>query len=156
MDALLQLPGVDHVPVFHIYDDEKRQPARCELMVAPALGWAVATQLYDGGPGLVVCHQTLAVKVCQLYPIAPERLVLFTRYADPERTYQNLYSLHFASGGRDLFNEISFVGPTRRPVAELDTPFLMQALQAGEPLPAEWRALQRVAAKGCQAPAGRK
>lgn len=155
MDSLLQMPGVIHAPIFHLYDDEKRQPARCELMVAPALGWAVATQINDGGLGLVVCRQTLAVKVCQLYPIEPERLVLFLRYTDLS-TYQNLYSLHFASGGRDLFNEISFVGPTRRPVAELDTPFLIKALQAGEPLPSEWRALQPVVAKGYYSPAGRK
>jgi hypothetical protein len=152
MDYLLHIPGALHVPIFHIYD-EKRQPARCELLVAPDLGWAVATQLNEGGPGLVICHQTLAIKVCQLYPIEPERLVLFTRYTDL-RTYQNVYSLHFASGGRDLFNEISFVGPTRRAVAELDTPFLLQALQSGEPLPPEWRALQPVAAKGSPAQVG--
>lgn len=147
MDSLLQLPGTVHVPIFHLYDDEKRQPARCELVVAPTQGWAVATQLNDqGGPALVVCHQTLAIKVCQLYPIEPERLVLFTRYADAS-TYQNLYSLHFISGGRDLFNEISFTGPSRKAVAELDAPFLLQALQSGEPLPPEWRALKLIAAK---------
>lgn len=155
LDDLLQLPGVVHVPIFHFYDDEKRQPARCELLVAPALNWAVATELPDGGPGLARCHLTLAVKVCQLYPMEPGRLTLFTRYTD-RQTYQNLYSLHFATGGRDLFDGVAFGGVSRRPVADLDAPFLLAALQAGEPLPVEWRAVQPVVAKSNHAPVGRR
>ena len=155
MDALLQVPGVVHVPIFHFYDDEKRQPARCELLVAPDLGWAVATELADGGPGLVKCHLTLAVRVCQHYPIEPSLLTLFTRYTD-QSTYQNLYSLHFATGGRDLFEGVAFGGVSRRAVADADTPFLIQALQSREPLPVEWRAVQLLAPKGAHAPVGRK
>lgn len=155
MDALLQLPGVIHVPVFHLYDDEQRQPARCELLIAPGLNWAVATELADGRPGLVRCHLTLAVKVCQTYLIEPSLLTLFTRYTD-RLSYQNLYSLHFTTGGRDLFDGVAFGGVSRRPVAELDTPFLIQALQSGEPLPLEWRAVQFVAVKGYHGPLGRK
>ncbi|MDF7815276.1 hypothetical protein [Hymenobacter sp. YC55] len=165
MEALLQMPCVVHVPQFHLYDDEKRQPASCELMVAPALGWAIATELIDGGPGLARCHQTLAIKVCQQYPIEPGVLTLFTRYTD-RKTYENLYVLHFASGGRDLFNDITFVGSTRRPVAELDTPFVVQMLQAagmqpamkqpGASLPPEWRALKDVAGQPGPATVRRK
>lgn len=155
MDSLLQLAGVSHVPVFHLYDDEKRQPARCELLVNAAQRWAVATQITDGGPGLVLCHQTLAVKVCQLYPIEPGDLFLFTRYTD-NATYQNVYSLHFTSGGRDLFGGIAFTGVNRRPVAEVDTDTLIKDLREGNELPPEWRAVQHVPAKGYRLPVPRK
>lgn len=155
MDSLLQVPGVSHVPVFHLYDDEKRQPARCELLVNAAQQWAVATQISDGGPGLVLCHLTLAIKVCQLYPIEPGNLILFTRYTD-HRTYQNVYSLHFTSGGRDLFGGISFTGVNRQPVPEVDTPGLIAQLREGVVLDARWRAVQHVPAKGYQLPLPRK
>jgi len=155
MDTLQQQPGFVHVPIFHFYDDEKRQPARCELLVAPALNWAVATELSNGGPGLVGCHLTLAVKVCQTYPIEPSRLSLFTRYTD-HITYQNWYCLHFAAGGRDLFEGVLFSGVSRRRIADLDVPLLVQALNGGEPLPPEWRAVQPVVSKGPPAPAARR
>lgn len=155
MDLLLEVPGVSHVPVFHLYDDEKRQPARCELLVHVGQRWAVATQITDGGPGLVLCHQTLAVKICESYPIEPGELFLFTRYTD-HASYQNLYSLHFATGGRDLFGGFAFTGVNRRPVAEVDTELLIKDLREGNELAQELRAVQHVPAKGYRLAVPRK
>lgn len=134
MNTLENLPGVVHVNPFHLYDDDKRQPVKCDLLVHPGQGWAVATELADGGPGLVMCPLTLATAICTQYSIEPEKLLLFTRYAYAA-DYQSIYTLHFGAGGRDLFDGVRFAGATRQLVPELDVPALIEALSTDQ-LPA--------------------
>ena len=69
MNNLSTLAGVTHALPFHLYDDVKQQPTRCELVVHPAQGWAVATELENGTAGLSQCPVTLAAKVCQQFNI---------------------------------------------------------------------------------------
>lgn len=144
MESLAALPGVLHACPFHLYDDDKRQPVTCDLIVQPAQGWAVATELADGGPGLILCPLTLATAVCSKYTIGPEQLVLFVRYAYAS-DYESVYSLHFAAGGRDLFGGVRFAGATRHLVPVADLPTLMQDLSTGQA--AVWKALRPVAAR---------
>lgn len=144
MEALFGLPGVVHDLPFHLYDDDKRQPVKCDLVVQPAQGWAVATELADGGPGLASCPLTLATAVCSKYDIEPERLVLLVRYAYGTN-YESFYSLHFVAGGRDLFDGVRFVGPSRHLVPVADMPALMEALSTGQA--ATWKALRPAAAR---------
>lgn len=144
MNALKNLPGITHTHPFHLYDDDKRQPVKCDLVVHPAQGWAVATELADGGPGLVMCPLTLAISICTEYRIEPEKLVLLVRYAYSTE-YESIYSLHYAAGGRDLFDGVSFAGATRHLVPVVDVPALMKALSTGQV--ATWRALRSVPAR---------
>lgn len=81
MQDFRQLPGVYQVQPFHFFDPH-HQPTRCELVVQPAQGWAVATELPDAkGAGLMYSLTTLAAKICQEYEVAPAQLSLFVRYA---------------------------------------------------------------------------
>ena len=145
MNALHTLAGVTHALPFHLYDDVKRQPSRCELVVHPAQGWAVATELSDsGGPGLASCQLTLATKVCQEYGIDPEALTLFTRYAYTG-SYENVYAVRFVSGERDLFDGIRFLGPRRDMLNPEDVTALVQQLTEGQAPAPNWRALSHPA-----------
>jgi len=144
MESLAALPGVVHANPFHLYDDDKRQPVKCDLVVHPGQGWAVATELADGGPGLVLCSLTLATSICSQYNIEPEKLALFVRYAYGT-DYESIYSLHFAAGGRDLFDGVRFTGATRHLVPIVDVPALLDALSAGQGTTR--RALRPVAAR---------
>jgi hypothetical protein len=139
MESLAALPGVVHANPFHLYDDDKRQPVKCDLVVQPAQGWAVATELADGGPGLVLCPLTLAT--CN--NIEPEKLALFVRYAY-DTSYESIYSLHFAASGRDLFDGVRFTEATRHLVPIVDVPALLNVLSTGQT--ATWRALRPVCA----------
>jgi hypothetical protein len=139
MNTLESIAGVTHTNPFHLYADEKRQPVKCDLVVQPAQGWAVATELSDGGPGLILCPLTLAAAICRDYSIEPEKLVLVVRYAFGA-DYENLYLLHFATGERDLFDAVRFSGPARHLVPQLDVPALLEALSTGQVAP--WRALK--------------
>jgi hypothetical protein len=131
MNTLQTIPGVTHTSPFHLYDDEKRQPVKCDLLVHPAQGWAVATELADGGPGLLLCPLTLATSICREYKIEPEKLVLFVRYAYGA-DYENIYALHFVEGGRDLFDTVRFTGASRQLVPLVDMPVLLEALRTGQ------------------------
>ena len=144
MNALHTLAGVTHALPFHLYDDVKRQPARCELVVHPGQGWAVATELPDSTPGLAVCQVTLATKICQEYGIDPQDLTLFTRYAYAG-SYENVYAVRFVSGERDLFDGIRFLGPRRDLLNPEDVAALVQQLTAGEAPAPGWRALPHAA-----------
>lgn len=146
MNALHTLPEVLHALPFHFYDDVKRQPARCELVVHPSHGWAVATELEKGVVGsLVQCHASLAAKICQEYEIAPGALTLFTRYAYSSN-YENVYAVRFGHGERDLFNDVRFLAPRRDLLSPEDIADLVQTLQRGEAPAPGWRALATVAA----------
>ncbi|UPL51274.1 hypothetical protein [Hymenobacter sublimis] len=141
LDALYTLPDVIHALPFYLYDDVKRQPARCELVVHPAHGWTVATELEQGAVGsLMQCPVTLAAKVCQQYGIAPGALSLFTRYAYSSN-YENVYAVRFGHGERDLFNDVSFLAPRRDMLSPEDVAALVQALQQGKAPAPNWRAL---------------
>lgn len=145
MEALANIAGVVQANPFHIYDDAKRQPVKCDLVVNPSQGWAVATELADGGPGLVLCPITLATAVCREYHIEPESLTLFVRYAFAAN-YESIYVLRFAAGGRDLFDGVRFEGANRQMVPTVDVPELMEALRAGQAPAATGRALRPVSA----------
>lgn len=146
MDSLLDLPGVVHEALFPLCEVSQGPVAWCELLVAPGAGWAVVTQLNDGGPGLVLYHPELASRICQRYGIAPERLVLLSRYTD-HHSYENVYVVHFTGGERDLFETITFTGSSRQALGPLDTPALLLLLHQAQPLPGEWRAVQAGAAQ---------
>ncbi|QKG59149.1 hypothetical protein GKZ68_20940 (plasmid) [Hymenobacter sp. BRD128] len=139
MNPFQAIPGVVHANPFHIYDDEKRRPVKCDLVVQPGQAWAVATELANEGPGLVLCPLTLASAICTQYSIEPEKLVLLVRY-DYAADYESIYSLHFVAGGRDLFDGVRFAGATRNVVSPVDVPGLMEALRTGTTGP--WRALR--------------
>lgn len=146
LNALHTLPDVIHVLPFHLYDDVTRQPARCELVVHPAHGWAVATEPEQGAVGsLLQCPVTLAAKVCQQYGIAPGALSLFTRYAYSSN-YENVYAVRFGHGERDLFNDVRFLAPRRDMLSPEDVAALVQALQQGQVPAPTWRALATTAA----------
>lgn len=140
MNNLSTLAGVTHALPFHLYDDVKQQPTRCELVVHPAQGWAVATELENGTAGLSQCPVTLAAKVCQQFNIDPQALTLFTRYAYTGN-YENVYVVRFVSGERDLFDGVRFLGPRRDMLRPEEVDALVQQLSSGQaPAPA-WRAL---------------
>ncbi len=139
MNSLHTLAGVTHALPFHLYDDVKRQPTRCELVVHPGQGWAVATEM-AGGAGLAQCHLTLATLICQQYPIAPAALTLFTRYAYTT-AHESIYAVRFGVGERDLFDDIRFVGPRREALNSEDVAALQQALTTGQAPAPGWRAL---------------
>ena len=140
MKSLSTLTGIIHSLPFHFYDDDKQQPARCELVVHPAQGWAVATELESETTGLSQCQLTLAARICQQYNIEPQDLALFTRYAYTD-TYENVYVLHFVSGERDLFDGIRFMGPCRERLTLADVDALVARLREGQAPAPQWRAL---------------
>ncbi|MFC6225833.1 hypothetical protein ACFP2F_21490 [Hymenobacter artigasi] len=144
MNSLSTLAGVTHVLPFHLYDDVKQQPTRCELVVHPAQGWAVATELDNGTAGLIQCQVTLATKICQEYHIDPQALTLFTHYAYTGN-YENVYVVRFVSGTRDLFDGIRFLGPRRYMLTPEDVTVLVQLLNNGQAPASEWRALPHAA-----------
>ena len=145
MNALHTLAGVTHALPFHLYDDVKRQPTRCELVVHPAQGWAVATELPDSGTaGLALCQVTLATKICQEYGIDPTALTLFTRYAYTGN-YENVYAVRFVSAERDLFDGIRFLGARRDMLNPEEVTELVQQLTGGENPAPVWRALPQAA-----------
>lgn len=138
------LAGVTHAMPFHLYDDVNQQPTRCELVVHPVQGWAVATELESGTAGLVQCHMTLASKICQQYNIEPQALTLFTRY-NYTGNYENVYVVRFVSGTRDLFDGVRFIGPYRNILCIEDIHTLVQQLSTGQNAAPQWRALLRAA-----------
>ena len=141
MNARHTLAGVTHALPFHLYDDVKRPPTRCELIVNPAQGWAVATEIPDTGtPGLAFCQVTLATKICQEYAIDPTGLTLFTRYAYAG-SYENVYVVRFVSGERDLFDGIRFLGPRRDMLNPEDVTALVEQLTNGQAPALVWRAI---------------
>ncbi len=144
MENLSNLPGVSQAEPFHFYDDEKRQPAQCSLLVHPGQGWAIATE-QPGGLGLAQCQLTLATKICQQYGIQPEALMLFTRYAHED---QNMYAVRFQAGERDLFEDVRFLGARREWLHPEEVTTLVEALAAGQaPAPA-WRAVRVATSNG--------
>ena len=145
MNSLHLLADVTHVLPFHLYDDVKRQPTRCELVVHPAQGWAVASELpqtlqQPALIGLVQCHITLAAKICQEYNIEPSALTLFTRYAYSDN-FENVYAVHFGHGERDLFDGVRFVEPRRGMLNQEDAAALAVQLRSGQAPAPVWRAL---------------
>lgn len=145
MNSLVTLAGVTHALPFHLYDDVKQAPTRCEVVVHPEQGWAVATELAEGGAaGLAQCPLTLAAKICQEYSIDPQALALFTRYAYTGN-YENVYAVRFVSGERDLFDGIRFLGPRRDMLSPEEVDMLVQQLSSGQAPAPEWRALPHAA-----------
>jgi hypothetical protein len=144
MNSLSTLAGVTHALPFHLYDDVKQQPTRCELVVHPAQGWAVATELEGNPTGLIQCQATLATKICQEYGIDPQALTLLTRYAYTGN-YENVYVVRFVSGERDLFDAIRFLGPRRDMLKPEDVDALVQQLSNGEAPAQQWHALSHPA-----------
>lgn len=140
MNSLSTLAGVTHALPFHLYDDVKREPTRCELVVHPAQGWAVATELEGTTTGLIQCQVTLATKICQEYGIDPLALTLLTRYAYTGN-YENVYVVRFVSGERDLFDGIRFLGPRRDMLNPEDVTELVEQLSNGQAPAQQWRAL---------------
>ena len=138
------MAGVTHALPFHLYDDVKQQPTRCELVVYPAQGWAVATELDKGTTGFIQCQVTLATKICQEFSIAPEALTLLTRYAYTGN-YENVYVVRFVSGERDLFDRIRFLALRRDMLKPEDVDALVQQLSNGQAPAQQWRALSHTA-----------
>jgi hypothetical protein len=159
MNSLHLLADVTHVLPFHLYDDVKRQPTRCELVVHPGQGWAVASELpqtlqQPALIGLVQCHITLAAKICQEYNIEPGLLTLFTRYAYSDN-YENVYAVRFGHGERDLFDGIRFVEPRRDMLNQEDVTALVEQLSSGQAPAQGWRALTPAPASKATASTGK-
>lgn len=145
MNLLHTLAGVKHALPFDLFDDTRHQPTRCELVVHPAQGWAVATELPDSGTaGLALCQVTLATKLCQEYEIDPRALTLFTRYAY-SAAHESVYAVRFVSGDRDLFDGVRFLGPRRDMLNPEDVAALVQQLTEGRAPAPVWRALPKAA-----------
>lgn len=141
MHALHTLPGVIHALPFHLSDDVRRRPARCELVAHPTDGWAVATELAEGTAGsLLQCPLTLAATVCQQFGIAPGALALFTRYAYSSNC-ENVYAVRFGHGEQDLFNDIRFLAPRRNLLTREEIAGLLETLRHGRKPAPTWRAL---------------
>jgi len=134
MENLLNLPGTRHVRPLHFFDAQA-QPTRCDLLVHPAQGWAVATELpQNGRAGINQCPQSLAAKFCGEYGIALEALVLLARYAYPDE--DSYFLVRFVHGSADLFDGFTFAGPSREPLDPNQVEELFTQLTAGqEPQP---------------------
>ena len=142
MESLLTLPHVCHVPMLTLLDDQKGRPFSCTVVADPGRGWVVVTEQEGPAPGLARAPLALARAACQQFRIEPEHLVLLTRYAY-NSNYENIYSLHYTHGSRDLFEGARFAGPSRRAVVPADVPALVAQLVAGEALAPQWYALTR-------------
>jgi hypothetical protein len=134
MESLLDIPGIQEKKPFHFFDAQA-QPTRCDLVVSPAQGWAIATELpQTGRAGLNQCPQTLAAKICGEYGIAPSLLLLLIRYAYPDA--DSYFVVRFVQGGADLFDGFTFIGPRREPLDPNQVEELFHQLKAGqEPQP---------------------
>lgn len=140
MDFLTQVTQAQQVQPFH-FSDPHNQPARCNLVVSPAQGWAIATELSaSGGTGLIHCHISLAARICQEYDIQPEALALFTRYTYAE-THADMYVVRFGHGSRDFFEGVHFVAPSREQLTEDEAAHLVQVLAGGRAPSPVWRAI---------------
>ena len=140
MENLLSIPGVQQVEPLHFFDAQA-QPIRCDLLVHPAQGWAIATELpQTGRAGLSQCPQTLAAKICGEYGIAPAGLVLLVRYAYPD--VDSYFLVRFVQGGTDLFNGFTFIGASREPLDPEQVAELFTQLTAGAGPSATFRAVQ--------------
>jgi hypothetical protein len=125
---------------FHFFDPH-HQPTKCELVVCPAQGWAVATELPDAkGAGLMHSLTTLASKVCTEYNIAPAQLSLFARYAYSDEA-TGWYMVRFDHSDRDLFDGVRFLAPTRKEVPPDVAGVLLKELASGQAPALEWRAV---------------
>lgn len=141
METLLQIPGIQNIEPFHFFDTEHK-PTQCNLLVHPAQGWAIATELHKAGQTTIqFCALTLASKVCQDFNIDPTALALFSRY--DYGGIANYYVLHFVHGGPDLFFGISFLGPMRDVLPQEQAEELFQQLVAGQRPGPELRALRK-------------
>lgn len=141
METLLQIPGIQQIQPFHFLDSN-HQPTKCNLLVHPAQGWAIATELHLAGQTPIqYCALTLASKVCQEFSIDPTALALFSRYDYGE--VASYYVLHFVHGGPDLFFGISFLGPLRDVLPQEQAEQLFQQLAAGQQPAPELRALRK-------------
>lgn len=144
IESLRQVPGVQHVPTFHFFDDELK-PVQCELLVSPQQGWAVATEHPEastlrGGPisrGVI----QLAAKICQEYAIEPDALILLARYCYPGGQ-DSVLIVRFAQGSRDLFEMVRFVGPSREVIPDEQLAAVVQELQLPESPAPGWRAVK--------------
>lgn len=141
MKTLEQLPGVEQESTFR-FTDAANKPAQCELLVSRSRKWAVATeQHYAGIAGpLAGSAPGLAAKVCEKYGIEPDELVLFTHYVYGS-SYESWYVVRFAGGGRDLFEGIRFVGPSRELLTPEQAGELKAQLQDPTQLQLAWRAI---------------
>lgn len=140
METLLSLPSILEKKPFHFFDAQA-QPTRCDLIVSPAQGWAIATELpQTGRAGLNQCPQTLAAKICGEYGIAPGMLILLIRYAYPDA--DSYFVVRFVQGGADLFDGLTFIGPSREPLDPDQVAELFQQLTAGEAPQPLLRAIQ--------------
>ena len=140
MENLLHISGIQQLKPVHFFNTD-HQPTRCDLLVHPAQGWAIATELHPAGqPGLVHCALTLASKICQEFRIDPAVLALLSRHE--YNSFASYNVLHFVHGGPDLFLGISFLGPLRNPLPMEQAEQLFQQLSAGQPPGPELRALR--------------
>lgn len=140
MENLLTIPGIKQVRPLHFFDAQA-QPTRCNLLVHPAQGWAITTELPQAGrAGIGQCPQTLAAKICGEYGIAPAALVLLARYAYPDA--DSYFLVRFVQGGADLFDGFTFIGPHREPLDPHQVAVLFNQLVAGEQPAPNWRAIQ--------------
>jgi len=147
MKTLSQLPDVRHEQPFHFFDTH-HQPTLCELVVHPANGWAVATELPDAkGAGLMYSLTTLASKVCTEFEIEPAQFSLFARYAYADEL-KGLHLVQFGHSDRDLFEGIRFLAPTRRELLTDVVGVLLQQLTTGQALALEWRAVPALSGPG--------
>jgi hypothetical protein len=130
MLTLSELPDVRQVQPFHFYDAQHK-PTKCDLLVNPAQGWAIATDRPDaGGAGLMQSFATLAAKICQDYQVEPGQLMLLVRYAY-DNDFSSLYVVHFAHGERDLFEGVRFLTPRRQELPPEAAAELLEQLQSG-------------------------
>lgn len=135
METLLSLPGIQERKPFYLFDAQS-QPTKCDLVVSPEQGWAIATELPQAGrTSLSQCPQTLAAKICSEYGNAPALLILLVRYAYPDA--DSYFLVRFVQGGADLFDGFTFIGPSREPLDPKQVEELFDQLRAGqEPHPA--------------------
>ncbi|OGX84108.1 hypothetical protein BEN47_16660 [Hymenobacter lapidarius] len=140
METPLDIPGTQQVRPFHFFDAQ-HQPTRCDLVVHPAHGWAIATELPQSGhAGINQCPHTLAAKICGEYDVDPAALVLLVRYAYPAA--DSYFVVRFIQGDRDLFDGFTFLGPSREPLDPDQVAELLAQLTAGEEPRATFRAVQ--------------
>ena len=140
MENLLSIPGSQRAEPFYFFND-LAQPARCEVLVHPANGWAIVTDLplffWDR---IGLRSLDLAAMLCDQYGIAPTALVLLARYASPHADSYCL--LRFVHGDRDIFGGFTFIGPMREPLDPKQVAELLARLNAGGPPQRSLRAIK--------------